>query len=49
MTTLSVEVDVENLVMLRQSIDNMSDDQIIDATQESEKNRIFGMINVLLH
>lgn len=41
MTTLSVEVDVENLAMLRQSIANMADDQIIDATQEAEQESNF--------
>lgn len=41
MSTLLVEVDVENLKNLRESIDNMSEDQIIDATENIEQESNF--------
>lgn len=41
MSTLLVEVEEENLKMLRESIGNMSADQIIDATQEIEQESNF--------
>ncbi len=41
MSTLLVEVDVENLKILRESIGNMSEDQIIDATENIEQESNF--------
>ncbi len=41
MSTLLVEVDVENLKILRESIGNMSEDQIINATENIEQESNF--------
>lgn len=41
MSTLLVEVDAENLASLRVSIGNMSEDQILDTTQEPEQESNF--------
>lgn len=41
MSTLLVEVDAENLKKLRESIANMSEDQILDATENQEQESNF--------